>query len=1281
MKKLYVLITLSFIFSLTVRATEFLLHRELIWNTASKVKLDNGEEIKLLSFSGAGIDNQTFLPVFYERVYVKNNAAELTVKLENAIYEVIPPIDIEGISNLTALFSEINFTTRISTARKSYFGNVSFIPIRRNQLNGQYERLVSFDLIIQQPEFVSTISKKKNKTYLNSSVLASGNWYKIAVAKEGIYKLTYADLQQMGMNVSSINPAHIRVYGNGGGMLTHTNSGFRYDDLQENAIYVSEGGDGKFDSGDYILFYAQSAHLWDYNSGDGRYHHSHHFFSDSTYYFITADLGNGKRISTQPTVGSANAISISYDDYAYHEREEYNMLRSGRLWYGEEFDAVTQYEITDFCFTNLDYAALAYAKIQVIAGATVSSSFSVNVAGVASTSISVSAISGNYYKDHAAASSKSLTFSPTSDSIPITISYTKSTSTAMGWLDYIEVNVRRNLVFSTHEQLLFRDIQSVATGQITNFQIADSSSSLAFVWEITDPFNIQQMLLSHSGTIANINVQTDSLRQFIAFCDQSVLSPTLIGSVPNQDLHAIGLDENGNAEKVDMVIVAYPDFLEQAERLAEFHEQEDSLVVEVVSTMEVYNEFSSGAQDVCAVRDFMKMLYDRADSIEIPSYLLLFGDGSYDPKNRVAGNSNYVMTFQNNSPFDPIKSYTSDDFFVLWDDDEGEWDYGDQGDLDAGVGRFPVKTALEAQIAVDKVMQYYNASTLGDWRNMICLIADDEDGNIHQDQAEALVNLVTSNHPPFNFDKIYFDAYDQTSDVAGIHYPDVTKAIDERVNKGALIVNYIGHGGENGLGHERVVEEPQIIKWNNLNNMPIFMTASCEVSRFDNPAFVSAGEHMFLSETGGGIALFSTVRVVYSTFNSILNQDFYKTVFERVNGKHASLGEIFMLSKNRSGVNDNSKNFTLLGDPALRLAIPEYNAITSTINGNNLSVSIDTLQALSKVTITGFIVDGNGTKLDSYNGILYPTVYDKAAKTPTLANDDDSNIDTILVQKSVLFKGKASIVNGDFTFSFMVPKDIALNYGYGKLSYYFENGEKDGNGYLDTVVIGGTNPNAATDTKGPEVKLYMEDENFVMGDATDDSPLLLAYVVDSNGVNTVGNGIGHDIVATLDGNSNEALVLNDYYEADLNSYQSGSIQYPYSELSTGRHSVELKVWDVYDNPSLVYTEFIVAETADIALKHVLNYPNPFTTHTEFMFEHNQPGIPITVQVQIFTVSGKLIKTIHVSMQTEDIQSEPIAWDGLDDYHNVIGKGVYIYRLTAETASSKAEQIEKLVVIR
>jgi len=405
-------------------------------------------------------------------------------------------------------------------------------------------------------------------------------------------------------------------------------------------------------------------------------------------------------------------------------------------------------------------------------------------------------------------------------------------------------------------------------------------------------------------------------------------------------------------------------------------------------------------------------------------------------------------------------------------------------------------------------------------------------------------------------------------------------------------------------------------------------------------------------------------------------------MFEKVNGEFPRYGDIIRQAKNKNGVADNDKKFILLGDPAMRLAYPEYNVMTTSINGVEVTTEADTLQALSKVTVTGEIVDSQGSRLDSYNGTLFPMVFDKPSEVMTLGTDPQSYPRLFELQNNILYKGKAEVKQGNFTFSFIVPKDIAYKYGYGKISYYSSTDGTDAHGYFDDVVIGGFNEDAPEDNHGPTISLYMNNENFAYGGLTDETPVLFALVNDDNGINTVGSGIGHDIVAVIDDNTEKSIVLNEYYEADLNSYKSGTIRYQLSDLETGRHTANLKVWDVYNNSGIAYTEFVVAESATLAIDHVLNYPNPFTTNTSFFFDHNQPYSSLEVQVQIFTVSGKLVKTIDAIVFSDGYHSEPIPWDGRDDFGDRIGRGVYLYKVRARTPDGEyAEKLEKLVILK
>jgi len=767
----------------------------------------------------------------------------------------------------------------------------------------------------------------------------------------------------------------------------------------------------------------------------------------------------------------------------------------------------------------------------------------------------------------------------------------------------------------------------------------------------------------------------DSLRELISFDGSSYYGVSFVEKVGNQNLHAL--------EIPDMVIVAYELFMSEANRLANHHIENDGLDVFVVEVGQVYNEYSSGSQDITAIRNFMKMMYDRAGAGEECRYLMLFGDASYDYKDRVENNSNFVPTWEDERSMNIISSIATDDFYGFLDD--GESGGGGSDLLDLGIGRVVVASQEEARQIVDKILHYAagEPDVFGNWRNVVCFVADDEDGNLHISQAEKMAVRLDTSYGDLNVDKIYVDAYPQESTSGGQRAPQVNEAISRRIAKGTVVMNYTGHGGEAGWAHERILEISDINSWSNFDELPIFITATCEFSRYDDPTRISAGEFVLLNPDGGAVSLFTTARATYGSPNFELNNAMYDLMFEQINGEYPRFGDLISYAKNKNGgISDNDRKFILLGDPALRLPYPEHDVHTLKINDIAITTIPDTLKALQKITVSGSLVDESGQTLTTYNGVLYPTVFDKPTSIETLATDPDSNPFTFELLLAKLYNGKANITNGNWTFSFIVPKDIAYKFGYGKISYYASNDTEDGSGYFDNIIIGGYDNNVPPDEHGPEIQLYLNDENFAYGGMTDQNPVLLAYVSDSSGINTVGTGIGHDIVTTLDNNNNKSVIINDYYEADIDSYTSGVIRYPISSLEEGNHSLKLKVWDVHNNSSESFTEFVVATSADLAIDHVLNYPNPFTTSTAFYFDHNQPNIMLEVQVQIYTVSGRLIKTLDEFVITSGYRSDPIYWDGLDDFGDRIGRGVYIYKLRVRAQDgSIAEQLEKLVILR
>ena len=1118
------------------------------------------------------------------------------------------------------------------------------------------KRILSFTLL-----FCFSISSKSEENI--NSTLASGNWYKIAVQQDGVYKITHSNLSDLGINTSNLSCNKIRIFGGGGGMLPKLNSNFRHDGLQENAISVVDmNNNGIFESGDYILFYGQSPDRWSYNATDSRFHHQKNLFSRKTFYFITTDLGNGgKRIQSKSTPNFDVTVN-SFDDYAFHEEDLENFIKSGAQWYGEKFDLTSSYSF-NFSFPNLVQSTPVYIKTAVAARSFSSSNFTIKANSTTLQSISVAQVDPYYTADYAKLSSSATTFTGNAN-MEISVSYNQPQNTSVGWLNYLELNARRQLKMSGN-QMLFRDIQSVADSVNAKFVISNATSSIS-IWDVSKPVNVRERNTDFSSNQTSFIAPTDSLKEYLAFNGNSYYSTELIGKISNQNLH-------GSDDDVEYVIVSHPDFLSAANDLAQYHDQKDGIKTIVVTPQEIYNEFSSGAQDITAIRDFLRMFYKKPSNKL--KYLLLFGDASYDPLSRITNNTNFVPSYQSNNSVSPTQSYITDDYYGLLDDTEGNF----TNDLvDIGIGRFPVQTLTQANDMVRKVKNYNGEMAIGDWRNKVTFVADDgdaDDGNTHMWQADSLANIIDDNYKNINIKKIYLDAYTQESTPGGPRSPDAQNAITESVEKGSLLINYSGHGGELGWSKERILEVGQINKWENENNLPLFVTATCEFSRFDDPDRVSAGEYVLLNKDGGAIALLSTSRLVYASPNYFLNKQFVKALFEKENGELPRLGDLFRQTKVNSGTALNNRNFTLLGDPALCLAYPDLNVSTTAIS--------DTISALEEVIISGQIEDENGNLVSNFNGLVFPTVFDKEEILNTLGQESSTPM-PYRSQNNILYKGKASVSSGIFSFSFVVPKDIAYNFGSGRISYYAisEDSLLDASGYDESFTIGGTASDITADYDGPEIELFINNEQFISGGMTNEDPLLFAILNDFSGINTVGNGIGHDIVAILDEESNQSISLNDYYTADTDNYKSGKLTYPFYDLEKGHHTLHLKVWDVFNNSAEKTIDFYVTNVEDFSLSELLNYPNPFKDNTVFYFQHNRAGELLEVELQIFDLSGRKVASINENIYDNGYRVGPINWNGTTNSGEKLGAGIYVYRFNVKAEDGTLEsKAEKLIILR
>ncbi|MBK9291066.1 MAG: type IX secretion system sortase PorU [Bacteroidetes bacterium] len=1182
------------------------------------------------------------LPVMDERL-----SYNLTVMPVQVDYPDPEEISLPAAVVLPATF-ETNVETGSSRDLKVLRWQVNSL---RQTVDGRVERLLAFDYTItaEYPQlWDETDANAGAAVFADHSVLASGRWFKFRVSNTGIHRITAANLQAMGISTAGLDPRNIRIYGNGGGVLPEPNSAPRIDDLAENAILVVGEEDGVFNSSDYILFYAKGPVRWDFNPSTAYYEHTPAYYDDYAYYFITTDLGPGKRVQMQQSQGEVQQTISDFIDYKVAEQDLVNLSNTGRTWYGELFD-ITLSRDYPFDFPNLVASRPARVEAEVAARNFGPAGFQLYVDGQLRANIPIEPTQATGY-DYAKNNGAAIEVMPSGNGINVNLRFTRSVSSARGWLDYIRVNAWRNLVFQGG-QLLFGNHRTIPQGDYL-YQITGSGSGLQ-LWDVTDHTNAVARPLNPVSGGFSFAAPAQTRRNFVLFDNSSFFSIENVGPVANQNLHSV--------RDIDYLIISHPSLIDEANRLAEFHRQHSGLTVYVTTPGPIYNEFSSGAQDVTAIRDFARMLYTASSPGKQLRYLLLFGDASFDYKDKLNGNNNLVPTYQTISSLNLVLSIATDDYYGFLDPNEGGTG---PNLLDIGIGRFPVTTLQEARQMVDKVLRYVdkNPETFSEWRNELVFVADDGDSNWHMKDAEELVAVVEQRNPPFNINKFYIDAYPQIATPSGQKAPAVNEAINSRMERGALLVNYSGHGGEVGWAEERILEISDIQSWRNRNRMPVFITATCEFSRYDDPSRLSAGEMVFLNPDGGAIAMFTTARATYASTNLRLNKAIYNNnIFEPYNGERARFGDIMRRSKIAGDAND--RKFVLLGDPALQLTYPEHLVQTTHINDKALG-SIgqnDTIKALSEVRIRGKITSRNGQTLQNFDGKVFTTIYDKAA-TITTAGDQNGFPQTFTTRNSIIYKGVASVINGHFEFSFIVPKDISYRFGTGRISHYATGSVGDAHGSTEDFIVGGFSGNLLSDDKGPEIRLFMGDTTFRDGGFTSENPVLIALLRDESGINTTGAGIGHDIVAWIEGATERMAILNDYYTAALDKSNEGSVSFPIIGLNPGRHTITLRAWDVLNNSNTASISFEVIPKNTVTVNELFNYPNPFRDRTCFVFNHNQNGERLAVVIDIFDMDGRRVKSIREEIVSSSFRSQPICWDGKADSGTPVPKGLYLYRL-------------------
>lgn len=1264
---------------------------EVKWKTPSTTEM-NGITFAAPEFEQMAYGEGYFLRTYMEEVKSKVNwiAQVESFETENALADEIAYLSKFNVEVPTQFYLNSQTTNGYG---KRYF-NLNFSAFIN--VNGSIKRITSVQFsLVNDPTIVA-----KSKSYVTNSVLrpGTGTWYKVAVSSDGIYKIDRAFLASIGVNVNNLNSSHIHVYGNGDGRIPDLNSSpLRTDDLAQVALQVVDGGDNSFDGNDYILFYAKGPHRWDYV--EGFFVNERNIYSDVSTYFININASvSQNRIQNAGVVnGSPNLTSNSHNYYAVMENDLFNYKNCGQRWYGDLFDVEL---VRNYAFSVPNAVPGTSTRARVIMGSDAPTStagsieYRVNNQLLSTTNLPTGGVAGYGRAE------RDLNFVNSSNTININITFNRNAAVITGRLDKIELNTRR-LNSMVGSQFSFRDTATVGAGNICEFTVLGTTTN-GFVWDVTNRHNPVLVSSDFDGSSRTFVSSTDVLREFVASTGSGFPSPSFVEIVPNQNLHGI--------ELMDYVIITSTEMMSQANRLAELHRSNNGYVVQVVDVKQIYNEFSSGSPDNAAIRHFLKMLYDRSavSTGAKLQYVCLFGDGSFDPKGRVAGvKANIVPTYQisgSNGKEDTQLNIGTDDYFGFLDDNEG---FRSVDIIDVAIGRVLGSNINELRDQVNKIEHYMkngstfftqnnincvdgvSTSTFGDWRTKIANVADFEDYFVVRD-LEPAYEVTNTNHPEINVKKLYLDAYQVVTTVGGERFPQLNADLMQSFNSGSLVINYVGHGGVDKLSNANIINYSEIKELRNIDRLPLFVSSTCEFTRYDDPTDISAGEWMSRNPLGGAIALLTTTRTVTYLLNTQVIASLFNELFDRnANHKPLTFGEILLRTKQGMGINGSTDKsaFILIGDPGLKMALPEFRIVVDSINGRSVANYTDTLMALSKVKVSAHVEDFNGNILTGFNGVATTSLYDKKKDVQTLGQKPGNsiyryaNVLPYKEQKNVVYRGQSTVANGYFRFEFIVPKDIDYTYDFGKFSLYANSDATDAIGQEQRVYVGGINPNGLNDQVGPLVNIYLNSENFVNGGLTNETPFLIAKIQDESGINTVGNGIGHDITLVLDGAVDKPIILNDYYKNNIDSYSTGELRYQLTGLTEGKHTLTLKVWDVNNNSSEETIEFVVQAQQQLALKHVLNYPNPFTTHTDFYFEHNQCCTELEAQIQIFTVSGKLVKTINSPTYTIGYRSEGISWDGTDDFGDRLARGVYVYRLKVRTPSGEiAEKLEKLVLL-
>ncbi len=1111
---------------------------------------------------------------------------------------------------------------------------------------------------------------------VSSSVLADGDWYRMEVRETGIYRLDATFLTDAGIVLSLLDPRTIRIHGNGGFELSTALDAARPSDLVENAIFVAGESDGKFDQGDYIVFYGRGTREWRYDPAARTFRHYLNHFSESNYYWLTFGGGPGKRMAQEQSLEDSNPYRAEYFTGRIHsEDERFNLINSGQEWLGSSFNPNDQFVFTNKLEGLVPPEPVTY-RFTVAARTDVTTFFRVEEAGgrfLTSISIRPVILVGNSglifnYAERATVEVRS-SGELAEDRSNLRFIYQASKITARGWLDWFDILYQRRFI-AVQDFLAFSSPDTTAIIEYELNGFSNSDIRVFHVSNFADAAIVSDAFVSGSTYRFQAAQTSGSVSEYIAVGQGGYKLPGSFEHVPNSNLR-------GATNGAEFVIITHRGFMSAANRLKQYREQpgENFHSTIIVDVEHIFNEFGGGLPDPTAIRDFLKFAFENWQVK--PLYVLFFGGGDYDYRNFTGLSSNFVPPFNTLESLFQISSFASDDYFV---NVAGQGAEHRIGTIDLVAGRIPVQTAHEAAVVVDKIIAYENGQAVDVWRNTITFVADDAftsstaNESFHTLQTETLVNAHTPNS--IERKKIYLAEYPTVITSTGRRKPDVNKAIVDQLNRGSLIINYIGHGNPEVWAHENVFEkETTIPKLQNKDRIFFVVAATCDFSRFDELGKESSAELLVSKEEGGAIGCLSATRGVFSSSNAVFNNAFFDRLFARdAQGRTQRLGTaLFDLKQQFTSEND--QKYFLLGDPLLRLLAPPNVATIDSINGQPLTAPVQ-LKALSRITIDGTVRRPDGTHWTEFNGRGLLVVLDSERSRSI---QDGQVVLNFNVPGGTIYRGENSITNGRFSASFVVPKDISYENRNGRVTVYFWNDETDGSGFTQNIIVGGTDTSAVADVDGPRIDIFFDNRSFRPGELVTENPLLIVDLFDENGINTSGAAIGHRLEAWID-NSAQSVDLTESYRGKVDNFQEGVAEYQLSGLAPGQHSIRVRAWDVYNNSNSREIFFSVASGDRLSVVNIYNFPNPFDRSTTFTFQHNQL-LPVDVKIKIYTLAGRLIESLESRSVVDRFVRIP--WNGRDRDGDVLANGVYFYKVIVKTQDGQLsdETHGKLTVLR